>query len=462
MSETHVHYQPGVSTVPGASFRQDRKAPPFEALQPDRERYLTIDPSRYTSVEEMRRENLRLWPKVWICAGLVSDLPAIGSWLRFDIGGESFIVARSGAAEFSAFYNVCQHRGNQIVNAPFGTQRSFVCSYHSWAYDLRGRIKHVTDREYFDPKALCGSLDIPRVRCEVAGGMVFINMDDNAPPLASYLGEIAEIFEPYAIEKMNPVMDVVIELDCNWKVVMDAFSEGYHVHMTHPQVLPVADDLQMQIDVFKGGHGRVITPLGLPTSRWPSSNGLNPGLELMLVDAGVDPENFTGGARDIRRACQTAKRNPDNIYGLDYSGFSDSQLTDVWVLDIFPNAQLTLHPEGILVQRFYPHATDPSKCLFHVMLAVPPLKGERRPPFYLGVPPNVDISGRTRPARRRVSGDDPNLEAAIGDLLMQDVRNMTQCQRGMGSRGFKAIRLSEQEQRIQHQFAEIDRYLEFA
>jgi phenylpropionate dioxygenase-like ring-hydroxylating dioxygenase large terminal subunit len=454
-------YIPGTSKVPsyGTTCPQDRKSLPLSVGQPHRERYLNIDPARYTSTEEMRRERDLLWPKAWMIAGLAVDLPSVGSWFRYDVGGESFVVARSDTDEFSAFYNVCQHRGNRIVAAEFGKQPAFVCTYHSWTYDLRGKIKRITDRKFFDERALCGKLDAPQVRCEVWAGIIFICMDESAAPLAEYLGELPELLAAYHLEKMFIVRDVKVELDCNWKVVMDAFSEAYHIHMTHPQVLPLVDEQKVQLDFFKGGHGRIITALGMPSSRVARSESLNPGLEFLLRDSGIDPETFTGSACDVRRACQLAKRQRDNVFGLDYSEFSDNQLTDSWVIDIFPNTQWTLHPEGALVQRFLPHRSDPGKCVFHVSVLIPKMKEGRRPPFYMGVGPDVDISGTARPTTQHVRFDDPQLKDLIGELLWQDVANMIQCQRGMESRGFKAIRLSEQEQIIQHRFCELDRYL---
>ena len=275
----------------------------------------------------------------------------------------------------------------------------------------------------------------------------------------SILTKLTDFLEPYHMENMHVVHDVVIELECNWKVVMDAFSEAYHLHQTHPQVLPMMDDMKVQIDFYKGGHGRIITALGLPSSRASGEDTLNPGLEFLLEDSGVDPKSFTGSAQDVRRACQLGKRKPDNIYGLDYSEYSDNQLSDSWIIDVFPNMQWTLHPEGVLIMRFSPHRTDLGKCSYHIMVIIPKMKEGKRPPFYMGVPPEADISGTTRASRTYLKSDNPNLKEIIGELIWQDVCNMERCQRGMESRGFNAIRLSEHEQRIQHQFSEIDRYL---
>src|SRR3546814_19251129 len=63
-----------------------------------------------------------------------SDLP--GDWMKFDIGPESFIVVRGDNGGLHAHYNVCPHRGRQLVRDDMGSQNSFTCPFHSWQFDL--------------------------------------------------------------------------------------------------------------------------------------------------------------------------------------------------------------------------------------------------------------------------------------------------------------------------------------
>lgn len=455
-------YEPGISVVApvGAPLPQERKSPPLSTVTPQCDRYLQIDPTRYYAPEHLQREWDKLWTKTWLCAGRVSDLPQVGSWLRFDIGRESFIIVRSGEQEIRALYNVCQHRGNRIVDEPFGRANgSFICSYHSWRYALSGENIRVTDSQYFKPGALCGRIGMRAARCETWGGFVFINMDDNARPLTEYLGEVAELMAPYRMEQMHVVRDVLVDLECNWKVMLDAFSENYHVHITHPQAMPAIEDVKVQMDFYAGGHSRRITPLGDPSSRRGKVTALDPVQKMFLADGGIDPERFEGGPYGVRRALQQAKRGAESPTGVDYSGFADGQLTDDWATNVFPNMHWSAHPEGVLFMRYYPHASDPNRAQLHINVLCAPLKEGVRPPMYMGVPPEVDVSGKTRPQRVQVKASDPNAEEVIGMLLYQDIRNTRESQRGLQSRGFEAIRLSELEQCLQHQHAEMDRYL---
>jgi hypothetical protein len=156
----------------------------------------------------------------------------------------------------------------------------------------------------------------------------------------------------------------------------------------------------------------------------------------------------------VRAALCAAKRRPDNPFGIDFSGFLDSQLTDDWNPSFFPNMTFNAHPEGVLVMRFLPHASDPLKCIYHVWVLLPKTRPGIRPPAYFGVEPDVDVSGAVRPAHRLAELCNPQL----GDLLEQDLANLPAIQQGLLSNGMRnGVRLSELEQRIQQLHAEIDR-----
>ncbi|MET0546809.1 MAG: aromatic ring-hydroxylating dioxygenase subunit alpha [Caulobacterales bacterium] len=438
----------------GRGVPQERKSPPLSAFLPNKEDYLEVSPHRYFDPAHADLEWRQLWSKVWICAGRASDVAEKGAWFRFDFGRESFIVIRSADAEVRAFYNVCQHRANRLIDDDFGKKTAFVCPYHSWRFDSAGKCLRVTDQELFSQKALAGSLDIPNVRCETADGFVFINMDQNAKPLAEHLGEVTEIISGYRLDQMEIRADVILELDCNWKTILDAFSENYHVHITHAFAMPMTEDKIGQMDFYPGGHTRRIVAIGDPAARHGDVSVLHPSQAYFLQSAGIEPENYSGDAYGVRRAVQQGKRAMGGKAGEAYATLSDNQLTDDWAMNIFPNMHLSLHAEGGLMMRYYPHRSDPNRCSLHIMtLAHPGLPFEA----YLPDAPKKEANGR--PSRVRVRHDDPHVIEAIGQLLYEDIRNTREAQFGLQSNGFRKIRLSEHEQPIMFQNATMDRYL---
>src|SRR3546814_8667124 len=88
--------------------------------------------------------------------------------MKFDIGPESFIVVRGDNGGLHAHYNVCPHRGSQLVRDDMGSQNSFTCPFHSWQFDLDGKNTRVTDAETFRPDVLCHDKNLSSGRVEEA------------------------------------------------------------------------------------------------------------------------------------------------------------------------------------------------------------------------------------------------------------------------------------------------------
>ncbi len=433
----------------------DRKYPPASTIYPNLNDYARVDVDRYHSREHMTLEWNKMWTRTWTCAGRTSDIPSPGNYFRYDLGRESFIITRGHDDQIRALYNACQHRGRQLVDDDFGTRVQFVCPFHSWAYDLAGKNKRVTDSETFSEHALCGDLNLKEARCEIWAGFVFVNMDPNAPTLMEFLGDIPELMAAYQMDDMHVVKDTVLPLDCNWKTGIEAFLESYHLHVTHPQALPMLDDVYEQYDVFPNGHARHATPIGLPSPRMGKSK-MNDGIKFLMMEGGVDPAKFDMPVENVRDAIFDAKMEPANRFGIDYSRFTKSQVLDDWNYFIYPNMTFNTHPEGVLIMRFLPHPTDPEKFTYHVHVIMPKLKDGTKAPFYMGVTDDVDISGNTRPAREHTTPERPNM----GEVLEQDISNMVGTQLGSHSKGFPGgMRYAEREVRLQVFHAETDLYL---
>lgn len=410
----------------------------------------------YFSREAMQQEWERLWPRAWLIAGVSSDAPDVGDYFLFDIGSESIIVARTENG-LKAHYNVCPHRGSRLVRAERGSRARFICPFHSWKFDLEGKLLAITDRETFREEVICHEPGLAAVACEEHAGIVFVSMRENPPPLAQWLGLPKGYLEGYRIDRMKVVRHVRTEWAANWKVGVEAFYETYHLHAVHPETRGVMADLKVQCDLYPNGASRMIVPIGQMTPRIADQDALNDGLRMMLADVGLDPADFEGRAREVRPAIQQAKRERASRLGMDYSPFVDGQLTDSWATGIFPNVQIGCHPEGVFLMRFLPHETDPEKFWYDTMTLVAPCDHpDYKVPDWMGLPEGTDTSGRTRPLCEVYTlGQDGNLGLVLG----QDSELLPVVQRGMRSRGFKHQLWSEQEQRLRHFHAELERYL---
>ena len=81
-----------------------------------------IPVDRYTDPAFLKLEDEHIWSKTWLLAGAECDVAEPGDYFVFENLRESILVTRAEDGAIHAFYNVCQHRGNQL-------RPSFVSQY---------------------------------------------------------------------------------------------------------------------------------------------------------------------------------------------------------------------------------------------------------------------------------------------------------------------------------------------
>ena len=434
------------------------EADDLEAKQPFIDNGLDIlDPARYYDPGFMALEWERMWSRTWLIAGIETDIPETGDYSVFRPGRESIIIVRQEDGTVKALYNVCAHRGNQLVQNDRGSLVQFTCSFHSWQYDLDGSCTHITDKETINPRLVCNNPKMKEVHCQIYAGLIFINMDDNPPELHEQFGLPEGYLETYQLDRMHCVRHTVSEWAANWKTGVDAFYETYHLHAVHPQTQDVMDDMGVQVDLYPNGCSRMLVPIAIKTKRQADQDSMNPSLEYMMTEASIDPAQFNGSAREVREAIQQAKRERSDRLKLGYERFTDGQLTDSWATGIFPNVQIGLHPEGAFLMRFMPHPTDPEIFYYDTMTLVRPVDDpDYSVPGWMGLPEGTDTSGEFRPDTEYTAiGEPPNL----GEVLDQDSELLPVVQKGIRSRGFEGAIWGEQEQRLRHFHKELERYI---
>lgn len=181
----------------------------------------------------------------WLLAGHVNVLlPKKGSIAEVNVAGESIVFVRGESSEdVTAFYNVCPHRGHELV-APKtrSTMRSkaLMCPNHGWSFHS-GSGKLVKARYSEEVINFCGNdFHLKKVHVHVMVGLVMVNLDDNEevahPPAlfgedlpAALLEKIPGISSP--LMKQLAVTEKVI--DANWKILVDNFLECYHCDIAH-------------------------------------------------------------------------------------------------------------------------------------------------------------------------------------------------------------------------------------
>jgi choline monooxygenase len=218
-----------------------------------------VPAGRYFEQDFHDLEAAHLWRKTWLSAAHVSELPNPGSYKLFQQLGLSIIVSRGLEGEIRAFHNTCRHRGSALLLEEKGSARRFVCPYHSWGYALDGRLVSVPEAHDF---ACLDKAERPliQVRCEVWRGFIFINLDQDAEPLADFLAPMTGQVADFPLEDMVVKDVLTAEMDCNWKAAYDNFLEIYHVNTVHAKSLaPYFDAKSFAVSLLKNGHARFAT-----------------------------------------------------------------------------------------------------------------------------------------------------------------------------------------------------------
>lgn len=234
------------------------------------ERAWTIPSDWYTDPAMTGIDRAGVLARSWQYAGPSSWLDAEGAVHPVDIAGEPVILVRGD--RIRAFYNVCKHRGGPLATEP-ECRKTLSCKYHGWTYRLDGSLRGVPkfDRaELFDPDAF-GLTEIPVLAWS---GLLFVRLEPGG-------WEADEVLDPIAMEALPFRERVTYDLDCDWKVYVDNYLEGYHIPHVHPDLcdLLTFTEYETRIDAWGSVQSSPIPesdgPYGAGTARyhhlWPNT-----------------------------------------------------------------------------------------------------------------------------------------------------------------------------------------------
>src|SRR3984893_9618939 len=205
---------------------------------------------------EKTRIFLRTWQLVGTLSHACGEVDGVKrtiadpeSFFTAEVAGEPVIVVRDKRGDLRAFSNVCRHRAGPIALGS-GCDNVLRCQYHGWTYTLDGRLSCTPDVEgveFFDRS----TMGMVPLRVEVWEQFIFVNFDAQAEPLAVFLGEIPRQARGFHFEGLKSVelRDYVIE--CNWKVYVDNYLEGYHIPIAHPGLMREIDYAQYRTETFR-------------------------------------------------------------------------------------------------------------------------------------------------------------------------------------------------------------------
>jgi choline monooxygenase len=220
-------------------------------FNPDLARASTIPARWYTDPAMLAAENRSVFGRTWQCVGQSQWVAEPGSYFGCDVGSEPVLVARAKDGELRAFSNVCRHRGSLLAAEP-RCANAIRCPYHAWTYSLDGRLLSQPEFEGVEDWDR-SKVRLPEFRAATWGPFVFVNLDAQAPALLDVFGaipgEIAAMGCPIDRLRYSYRRDYVI--NCNWKVYIDNYLEGYHLPAAHPSLFRELDYQQYRVETHR-------------------------------------------------------------------------------------------------------------------------------------------------------------------------------------------------------------------
>lgn len=247
---------------------------------------LTLHARAYVDPAILERERHEVFARAWMVIGHVAEVAAPGDFTTGSIAGEPVVVVRDREGRLRAFSNVCRHRAARLADGAGNCGKVLRCPYHGWTYRLDGSLAAMPEGRGFGRDFDREAVRLPEFRVDTLGGLVFVSMDAEIPPLREWFGDIAERLESLRIDRLVPVqrrridrhairealpglvrsrdprrlLDLLpeaspgrwhAEYPHNWKVIADNFLEGYHVPVGHPGLLRMLDYPRYRATLFE-------------------------------------------------------------------------------------------------------------------------------------------------------------------------------------------------------------------
>ncbi len=277
----------------------------------------TLPSEAYADESVFRWEQEIFFDGSWVCVGRAEDL-APGDQRAVSLGRESALLARGGDGTLRAFYNVCRHRGHELL--PVGGQAngsSVRCPYHAWSYGLDGELQRAPgfgSAEGFDK----GCYSLVPLRVAEWHGWVFANASGDAPPFEEHVGDLDGIIANHRCGELDVGARHSYEIAANWKILAENYHECYHCPSIHPELCKVS----------------------------PPSSGDN-------LDAHGGA--WIGGSMDLYEGVETMSFDGKSHAPL-LPNLADGQERLVYYFQLFPNLLVSLHPDYVMTHRLQPLA----------------------------------------------------------------------------------------------------------
>lgn len=198
----------------------------------------------YTSEAYWFEERERLFAGTWVCVGFAGDLPTRAHAEPVNWMGMPLVILRDAGGDIRVFHNVCSHRGQKLVAESGPVKGMLRCPYHSWTYDLQGRLRgtpHIGGAGVHELDGFnCADHGLKAVRSRIWMDMIFINLSGDAPPFEEHAAPLMARWRRFwgdshdCYKRVGRDDGIDLELGANWKLAVENYCESYHLPWVHP------------------------------------------------------------------------------------------------------------------------------------------------------------------------------------------------------------------------------------